>query len=147
MLPTGKRIAIDIGAARTGVAITDASVILASPLKTLLSAEALLEITQIILDEAISVVYIGLPIHLSGRESESSNQVRDFAAQLRSVVAKDVAIHLVDERLSTKSAIEKNLSANRAYDRNTIDQLAAVEILEFAMKIEESTGQLAGHEI
>ena len=152
MLPSGRRLAIDYGDVRIGLAISDTTALVASPLRTIKksgdnSAAALQEVASIIQDEAISVVYIGLPIHLSGGEGTSTEKVRDFAHELRSHIASHIETRLVDERLSTKSAINRARSMGKKLNRDDVDQMAAVAILEFALHWESSSGRLAGDEI
>jgi putative Holliday junction resolvase len=152
VLPSGRRLAIDYGDVRIGLAISDITALVASPLRTIKnsvdnSAVVIQEVASIVQDEAISVVYIGLPIHLSGGEGTSTEKVRDFAQELRSHIASHIETRLVDERLSTKSAINQARSMGKKLTRDDVDQMAAVAILEFALHWESSSGRLAGHEI
>lgn len=152
MLPSGRRLAIDYGDVRIGLAISDITALVASPLRTIKnsvdnSAVVIQEVASIIQDEAISVIYIGLPIHLSGGEGTSTEKVRDFAQELRSHIASHIETRLVDERLSTKSAINQARSMGKKLTRDDVDQMAAVAILEFALHWESSSGRLAGDEI
>jgi len=152
VLPSGRRLAIDYGDVRIGLAISDITALVASPLRTIKnsgdnSAAVIQEVASIIQDEAISVVYIGLPIHLSGGEGTSTEKVRDFAQELRSHIASHIETRLVDERLSTKSAINQARSMGKKITRDDVDQMAAVAILEFALHWESSSGRLAGDEI
>jgi putative Holliday junction resolvase len=152
VLPSGRRLAIDYGDVRIGLAISDITALVASPLRTIKnsvdnSAVVIQEVASIVQDEAISVVYIGLPIHLSGGEGTSTEKVRDFAQELRSHIASHIETRLVDERLSTKSAKNQARSMGKKLTRDDVDQMAAVAILEFALHWESSSGRLAGHEI
>jgi len=152
VLPSGRRLAIDYGDVRIGLAISDATALVASPLRTIKnsvdnSAAVIQEVASIVQDEAISFVYIGLPIHLSGGEGTSTEKVRHFAQELRSYIESHVEIRLVDERLSTKSAINQAISVGKKLTRDDVDQMAAVAILEFALHWERSSGVLAGDEI
>lgn len=152
MLPSGRRLAIDYGDIRIGLAISDTTALVASPLRTIKNSDDNVvavneEIASIVLDEAISVVYIGLPIHLSGGEGTSAEKVRHFAQELRSYIGSHMEMRLVDERLSTKSAISQAKSIGKKLTREDVDQMAAVAILEFALQWESSSGRLAGDEI
>jgi putative Holliday junction resolvase len=152
VLPSGRRLAIDYGDVRIGLAISDITALVASPLRTIKnsvdnSAVVIQEVASIVQDEAISVVYIGLPIHLSGGEGTSTEKVRNFAQELRSHIESHIETRLVDERLSTKSAINQARSMGKKLTRDDVDQMAAVAILEFALHWESSSGRLAGHEI
>ena len=152
MLPSGRRLAIDFGDVRIGLAVSDTTALVASPLRTIKNSDDNVvavneEIASIVLDEAISVVYIGLPIHLSGGEGTSAEKVRHFAQELRSYIGSHIEMRLVDERLSTKSAISHAKSIGKKLTRDDVDQMAAVAILEFALQWESSSGRLAGDEI
>ena len=153
MLPSGRRLAIDYGDVRIGLAISDTTALVASPLRTIQNSVDNVvalnqEIASIVLDDAISVVYIGLPIHLSGGEGTSTEKVRHFAQELRSYIGSShIEMRLVDERLSTKSAISQAKSIGKKLTREDVDQMAAVAILEFALQWESSSGRLAGDEI
>jgi putative Holliday junction resolvase len=152
VLPSGRRLAIDYGDVRIGLATSDITALVASPLRTIKnsvdnSAVVIQEVASIVQDEAISVVYIGLPIHLSGGEGTSTEKVRDFAQELRSHIASHIETRLVDERLSTKSAKNQARSMGKKLTRDDVDQMAAVAILEFALHWESSSGRLAGDEI
>jgi len=152
MLPSGRRLAIDFGDVRIGLAVSDTTALVASPLRTIKNSDDNVvavneELASIVLDEAISVVYIGLPIHLSGCEGTSAEKVRHFAQELRSYIGSHMEMRLVDERLSTKSAISQAKSIGKKLTREDVDQMAAVAILEFALQWESSSGRLAGDEI
>jgi len=152
MLPSGRRLAIDFGDVRIGLAVSDTTALVASPLRTIKNSDDNVvavneEIASIVLDEAISVVYIGLPIHLSGGEGTSAEKVRHFAQELRSYIGSHIEMRLVDERLSTKSAVSHAKSIGKKLTREDVDQMAAVAILEFALQWESSSGRLAGDEI
>ena len=73
MLPSGRRLAIDYGDVRIGIALSDATGLIATPYKTLINGpdgflSAIEEIFQIVMAEYIRVIYIGWPLHLSGAE-------------------------------------------------------------------------------
>ena len=152
MLPSGRRLAIDYGDVRIGLAISDTTALVASPLRTIKnnvdnSAAVVQEVASIVQDEAISVVYIGLPVHLSGGEGTSTGKVRNFAQELRSHIGSHIEIRLVDERLSTKSAISHARLIGKKLSRDDVDQMAAVAILEFELHWERSSGGMDGDEI
>ncbi|MFM1788659.1 MAG: hypothetical protein RLZZ12_8 [Actinomycetota bacterium] len=137
----GRRIAIDFGDKWAGIAISDDSGLLASPYKSVRAEEVLNEINQIAQDGEVAVIYIGLPLHLSGQEGASVKKVRNFAVQVASL--KIAPIRLVDERLSTKSAS----SDKGLISKFGIDALAAAEILKFALEGERLQGTLFGRSL
>ena len=147
----GARVAIDYGDKRIGIAKSDNSGLIASPVMTLVNSGSTQNIFSAIKDLVeegnVTLIYIGLPLHLSGRESESSDKARRFATLLRQHLPQSVQVRLLDERLTTTSALGELKSAGLKSNRENIDQLAAVKILEFALEVERLSGEVAGHAI
>jgi putative Holliday junction resolvase len=106
--PSPGRIAgIDYGTVRIGVAVSDAGRTLASPLETRVrgSEEADAEYFRQLVDgEEIRLFVVGLPIHLSGRESDKSREARRFGQWLAQVTG--VPVEYFDERFSSRQADE-----------------------------------------
>lgn len=128
------RIGIDVGSVRVGVAASDPDGIMAFPVETVLRSDsAVRRIAEIVAERAAVEVFVGLPRHLSGAEGASAGDARDFAAALAELVAPPV--RLIDERLSTASASRAMREAGRSArrQRDTIDQAAAVVILDTAL--------------
>jgi putative Holliday junction resolvase len=78
---------IDYGEKRVGLALSDPTLTLAQPLKTIKysSAEQLLkELVQIINEKEVQKIIIGLPITLKGTDSEKTREVRKFGEKLES---------------------------------------------------------------
>jgi len=92
---------------------------------------------------AIEIV-IGLPLALSGADTASTRDARDFA--LRVAVAGDIPVRMVDERLSTVSATRalQGSGRNSRQSRSVIDQVAAVIILQHALDVERTGRSLPG---
>ena len=128
-------IAVDVGTVRVGVARSDPSGILASPVATLQrdpDGRDLDELAGLIRDAGAVGVVVGLPTTLAGREGKSAQMARNYGAQLAERVAPIPVQHL-DERLTTVSAERKlhrsGVHGSRAM-RGIIDQAAAVELLQ-----------------
>lgn len=126
---------IDYGKARIGLAISDDLGMMAHPLETVPAAkeeEAIARIAEVVAQRSIREIVIGLPLHLNGDEGPAVKGVRRFTKELRAVLPEDLKFHEVDERLTTKSAMEKLHQAgrNEKNSRQIIDQAAAVEILQ-----------------
>jgi len=105
----GRVVAIDWGLARLGVAASDPTRTLASPHATLHEKDKGLQIKRaaaLVRELEATLVLVGLPLHLDGRESESSAAARKFAAKLATFVLP-VPVELVDERLSSVEAGER----------------------------------------
>ena len=136
----GRRIAFDYGDVRIGVAVCDPDGILASPVITLKATDKKLNaaILSLISEYEPVCIYVGRPAHLSGDASQSSINAMNFAEFLRTLT--DVPIEMVDERLSTVTATKQMQSngVNAKQARSTIDQVAAVSILNFALEIEKN---------
>ena len=144
----GVRIGIDVGKARVGVACTDPDGLLATPVETLArSADGVADIGAVrdlvVGLDALEVI-VGLPIALSGRDTASTQDARDFAAAVAQAVA--VPVRLVDERLSTVSAQGALRASGRKgrSQRSVIDQVAAVIIVQHALDLERSSGRPPG---
>ena len=147
----GARLAIDYGERRIGIAKSDNSRLIASPVVTLDNSESTENVYSVIKDIVTEsdamLVYIGLPLHLSGKESASSEKARAFAGLLKQHLPQEVQIRLLDERLTTSSAVGELKNAGLKSSRESIDQLAAVKILEFALEVERLSGKAAGNEV
>lgn len=147
----GARLAIDYGEKRIGIAKSDNSRLIASPVVTLDNSQSTdnvyFVIRDIVTESDAMLVYIGLPLHLSGKESASSEKARAFAGLLKQHLPQEVQIRLLDERLTTSSALGELKNAGLKSSRESIDQLAAVKILEFALEVERLSGEAAGHEV
>ncbi len=138
-LRRGRRVGIDYGDVRVGVAITDLEAILVSPLCTLKNDEQLISNLVKIVEENQSIyIAIGSPIHLSGEASSKSATVAEFANSLKDKLK--VEIYLIDERLTSKSAGEqlREVGIGSKEARGIIDQIAAVNILNQALQLESS---------
>ncbi len=137
-----RRLAIDAGMARIGLAVSEGS--LALPLEAVPNNElALNEVLQAADSRSVSAIYVGLPISLSGSMTASSQMAVDFARLLRTRTS--LPIQLIDERLTTKSAQARLHQAgkNTKSSKSMIDAQSAALILEFALDSERD-GKLAG---
>ena len=139
----GRRIAFDFGDVRIGVAITDASGILATPLKFIANAEETLDRDLKALYEEYLPLYtaVGFPIHLSGSASEKSASVSKFAERISEI--SDSPIYLIDERLTSVSANRtlREAGLNSKSARSEIDSMAATAILDSALNQERLQGE------
>jgi putative Holliday junction resolvase len=128
----GRILCIDFGLARIGLALSDPSKIIASPYKTIQTQgkEAIRQILKEIDDLDIERIVIGLPLLLSGKDSETTKSVRTFASLLKSQT--DLPIILWDERLTSKQ-VEKTLISGgikRKKRAKLSDRLSAALILQ-----------------
>ena len=144
----GRKLAIDIGRARLGIAISDPSGILSSPLDAVMRLEedidTVQQILKLVIANEIQEIFVGDPISLSGQQTSSTTDARDLAALLQSLTT--VPVRLIDERLTTVSAA-RNLRESGKDSKSSkaiIDSASAVVILESALQTERVSGRSAG---
>lgn len=133
-------IAIDLGDARTGLAMGDAVTRIVSPLDVLecprqqCGGDALLDLLERAIDQAVSrhagcELVLGLPLNMDGSEGPRAKLVREFAAKLAARTGRTV--RLQDERLSSSEAdwsmAQSGLTHGQKKQRR--DALAAAAIL------------------
>lgn len=140
----GVRLGIDVGTVRVGVAKSDPSGLLATPLATLAREGAIDQLRDLAIEHRAIECVVGLPIALSGRVTASTEDAESFARELASVVS--VPVRLVDERLSTVTASSLMRSGGKSAkkQRDSIDQAAAVIILQHLLDTERSQGSAPG---
>ena len=136
---TGRRLGIDVGSVRVGVALSDPSGVLATPLTTVprdvAGGSDLRTIAELVAEhEAVGVV-VGLPRTLAGTEGPAAVAARAFADALGAVLASGgeaVPIELSDERLTTVVATRqlRQRGVPGRKQRALVDQAAAVAILQ-----------------
>jgi putative Holliday junction resolvase len=131
---TGRVLALDVGSRRLGVAVSDPSGTVASPLATLprrgpaQDAEALAALAA---EQDAATVVVGLPVTLAGREGPAAAAVRAYLAELAPLLP-GLRFELADERLSTVAA-ERALvggGVRRRARRGVVDQVAASVFLQ-----------------
>lgn len=139
----GRRIAFDFGEVRIGVAITDPSGMLATPLQFISNLELNLveELRDLYLQYEPIYTAIGFPLHLSGNESAKSSSVTTFAEKISEI--SNAPIYLVDERLTSVSANRtlRDAGLNSKAARKEVDSVAAAAILDSALNQERIQGE------
>jgi putative Holliday junction resolvase len=134
----GRRLGIDYGQVRVGLAICDNEGLVATPLTTLKNDKSLFSnLENIIAENNVVGIFLGKPKHLSGVEGATVELVSGFAQRCSETF--ELPITFVDERLTSGGA-EKLLKAagkNSKEQRFLLDQLAAVAILELGIQIEK----------
>lgn len=134
----GRRLGIDYGQARVGIAICDMDGLVATPLITLKNDKTLFaKLDELINEHNIVGVYLGKPKHLSGVEGATVELVSQFAQRFDESFS--LPITYVDERLTSGGAEKLLKSAGKSSkeSKGLIDQLAAVAILELGIQIEK----------
>ncbi|WP_285660542.1 Holliday junction resolvase RuvX [Actinorhabdospora filicis] len=139
----GRRLSVDVGKVRVGVAMSDPDCVLASPVETVprdLSTKKgvpadIATIAALVDEHDVVEIIVGLPVTLAGEESHAARDARHFARLLgRSV--ESVPVRMVDERLTTAVAsrrlAERGVKGHRR--KAVVDQAAAVEILQLYLE-------------
>jgi putative Holliday junction resolvase len=149
LLRPGRRLAVDVGKARIGLAISDIHAILASPLATVArDSNAQKSVDEILAlattDGDLLEIYVGVPVNLQGSVTSSTLDAVDFATLISE--SSTTPVLLVDERLTTSLANSQLLAIGKTQKsaRSTIDQMAAVAILEYALTLEKNSLQRPG---
>lgn len=124
-------LAIDHGLARAGVAISDPSETIASPVGVVEPPEAA-AVAKLVVEREVELVVVGLPVSLDGSEREQARMAREFAAELGELV--EVAVETWDERLTTRMADATRRSGAGAAP----DALAAAHLLESYLQSREA---------
>ena len=105
--PPGRVAGVDYGTVRIGIAITDPGRSLASPLEQHGRGDVASDaryFKRLVEREDIRLFVVGLPVHLSGDESQKSHEAREFARWLGETTG--VPVELFDERFTTALADE-----------------------------------------
>lgn len=126
-----RALGVDLGSVRVGVALSDPTGTLASPLTVLArSGDVLGRLAALAEEHAVGAVVVGLPRSLDGRERRAAQAARAEAGLLAQRVA--VPVHLQDERLSTVAAHAGLAAAGKTarQRRGSVDASAAAVLLQ-----------------
>lgn len=127
-------IAFDLGSKRIGVAVSDLTGTVASPLTVVTRTKSRHEdhrrLAKLIADEEAELVVIGLPLSLDGSEGPAARAARAEARALATLVGVPIELH--DERLSTVTAERALAEADvrGPARRNVVDKVAAAVFLQ-----------------
>ena len=135
----GRILSVDFGLKRIGLAVSDPLQVIASPLENLeagrspkASAERLVKHLETLKEKGyrIEAIVIGLPLHMSGKESERSQLVRQFKECVEALSA--LPVELFDERLSSiqaeRALIETGFSRKKRSE--VVDRVSAQIVLQ-----------------
>lgn len=129
----GKILALDYGAKRTGIAITDESNIIASPLETIASNTLYQYLETLLATETISTIVIGDPKDLNNNATDITQAANTIAKNIKKKFP-EIEIARVDERFTSKMAFQAMLDGGmKKKDRRNkanIDKISATIILQ-----------------
>lgn len=128
---------LDVGTKTIGLALSDARLVIASPLKTIQRtrfSRDLEEMKRVVAENEVGGLVLGLPVGMDGTEGPRCQGVRQFAANLLAGI--DLPLAFWDERLST-AAVQRMLISeadlSRKRRREVVDRAAAAYILQGAL--------------
>lgn len=130
----GRRLAVDVGSVRVGVALSDPAPMLATPLVTLARDSEgnadIGELAGLAAEHDVVEVIVGLPRTLADRHGSAAEIAADYAQRLGERIT--VPVRLADERLTTVTASRmlSQRGVKGKKQRAVVDQAAAVEILQ-----------------
>ena len=120
-------LALDYGAARTGVAVCDPSGTVVTPLQPVERAgtrAGIGRLAALVAEREVECVLVGLPLTLRGTDSAQTTEARAFAQRLANRLGEGVPVALHDERLTTQ------LARRDPSQRASEDSRAAAHLLE-----------------
>ena len=129
-----RKLALDIGTVRIGIASSDPMGIIASGYETYVRSgnieKDMTYIAELAENKCCDTIVLGLPLNMDGSEGDKVKEIKEFAEVLKNYTA--IKIDFQDERWSTVSA-EKMLiesSVRREKRKKVIDKVAATIILQ-----------------
>lgn len=120
-------LALDYGSARCGCALSDPTGTIATPIEPVLrpaSKRGMASLCRLVAEHDVDLVLVGLPLSLSGGESEQTRQTRQFAQRLARRLGDGVPVKMHDERFTTRLAERDEQS------RASEDSRAAAHLLQ-----------------
>jgi putative holliday junction resolvase len=142
---TGRILAIDFGRRRIGVAVSDPTRTIASPLTTLTRREGKrppwAELARLIEEQEATELLVGLPLELAGNEGEWAREVRTFGDQLAR--RSGLPVHWIDERMSSVMAERavrgSGLKRSQREEKERVDAAAAAILLQQFLAVRDRT--------
>jgi len=129
----GRIMALDVGAARVGIALSDPLGIIASPegvVPATPEAAALEQLVRLVREKEARAVVIGLPRLTGGTEGEQARETREFARKLRNALPADIPMYFEDERFTTTMARQViRQKGGKSRNKGEKDAIAAAHIL------------------
>jgi putative Holliday junction resolvase len=129
----GRVLAIDYGTKRTGIAVTDALRIIATPLETVPTQELINFLKTYLQKETVDEFVVGMPKTLKNEDSAIAPLVRKFVEELKKTFP-DKPVHLADERFTSSIAmramIDGGMKKKDRQEKGNVDKISATIILQ-----------------
>ena len=125
---------VDLGEKRVGLAITDPSGTIASPLETVDRDAVFSRLRELVRAQNVGEIVVGLPLNMDGSRGDKAEEAERFAADLEEEL--QIRVVLWDERLSSVSAEKAIMEAGEKPSRTkpSVDMVSAALILEGYLK-------------
>ena len=121
---------IDYGSVRVGLALSDETGMLATPLETVENSKAIIRIQTIVREKNVQMIIVGMPRNMNNSYGQKAEEVRRFIQLLEKQIV--IPVKPWDERFTTQSVermlIQTDISRKRR--KEVIDKLAAQQILQ-----------------
>lgn len=129
----GRYLGIDYGKKRTGLAVSDPTKTIASPLTTVLTHELPSFVESYAGDENLEGFIIGYPRQMNNKPSEIVKYINPFIKYLKKKYS-DIPVYLVDERFTSKIAMQAmvtgGMKKQKRRDKANVDKISAAIILQ-----------------
>ncbi|RYD70289.1 MAG: Holliday junction resolvase RuvX [Sphingobacteriales bacterium] len=133
----GRILAIDYGLKRVGIAVTDPSQIIATPLDTVATPDVLLFIEKYMQREPVDLFVVGMPVHLDSSPTDATPHVKGFVKRLKQKFPEKEVV-LADERFTSRIAKQTMLAGGvkkmDRRDKGMVDRLSATILLQSYME-------------
>ncbi|KAB7730462.1 Holliday junction resolvase RuvX [Rudanella paleaurantiibacter] len=131
-------VAIDFGAKRTGIAVTDPLQLIASALETIPSHTVVAYLKKYVQTEPVEGFVVGMPKRLDGTDTDNTPRVKSFVRALQNAFP-ETPVHLHDERFTSKMALQAMIASgstkkDRREKSGNIDKVSAAIILQSFME-------------
>ncbi len=129
----GRIMAIDYGAKRTGIAVTDPMQIIASGLSTISTSELIPFLVDYLKEESVETLVVGEPKQMDNSVSQSETLIQNFLKELNRYLPSMNVVRQ-DERFTSKlavrSMIEGGVKKNKRRNKALVDEISATLILQ-----------------
>ena len=126
-------LAIDLGAKRTGIAVTDPLQIIPGGLGTVLTKDLMKFLEEYLAHEQVERFVVGLPRQTNGRDSDNLPRVQAFVQRLKSKFP-GISVDMFDERytsvLAHRTMLEAGLKKKDRQNKALVDEISATIILQ-----------------
>lgn len=133
----GRLLAIDYGARRTGLAVTDSARIIANGLTTVNTKDLWTFLTDYVQREKVDSIVIGMPVQMSGKASDNQSNIVPFINRWRKNFP-EIPIEPFDERftsvLAHRTMIESGIGKMARRNKALVDEISATIILQSYME-------------